>query len=134
MIYQLLTHFKIENNNKRLLQILRKTNAELIVTANSSSILGNAYQGLGQFKTAIQYHQRHLAIAKEVGDKAEEGRGYCNLGNAYCRLGQFKTAIQYHERHLEIAKEVGDKAGEGGSYSNLGNAYRSLGQFKTAIQ
>nr|XP_058951387.1 tetratricopeptide repeat protein 28-like [Pocillopora verrucosa] len=96
--------------------------------------LGNAYCSLGQFKTAIQYHQRHLEIAKEVGDKAGEGRSYGNLGNAYQGLGQFKTAIQYHQRHLEIAKEVGDKAGEGSSYGNLGNDYRSLGQFKTAIQ
>ncbi|CAH3159586.1 unnamed protein product [Pocillopora meandrina] len=124
----------IENNNKHLLQLLRKTNAELIVTANSSSNLGNAYQSLGQFKTAIQYHQRHLEIAKEVGDKTGEGRGYGNLGNAYEGLGQFKTAIQYHQRHLEIAKEVGDKAGEGRGYGNLGHAYKGLGQFKTAIQ
>ncbi|CAH3115852.1 unnamed protein product, partial [Pocillopora meandrina] len=124
----------IENDDQRLLRLLRKTNAKLKVIANSSSNRGNAYQGRGQFKTAIQYHQRHLEIAKEVGDKAGEGNSYGNLGNAYDGLGQFKTAIQYHQRHLEIAKEVGDKAGEGKSYGNLGNAYKGLGQFKTAIQ
>ncbi|XP_066024420.1 tetratricopeptide repeat protein 28-like [Pocillopora verrucosa] len=125
----------IENDNKRLLQLLRKSNAELTAGEGISyGNLGNAYQGLGQFKTAIQYHQRDLEIAKEVGDKAGEGRSYSGLGNAYDSLGQFKTAIQYHQRHLEIAKEVGDKAGEGGSYCNLGNAYQGLGQFKTAIQ
>ena len=75
--------------------------------------LGCAYDGLGQFKTAIKYHQRDLEIAKEVGDKAEEGRSYGNLGNAYRGLGQFKTAIEYQQRSLEIAKEVGDKAEEG---------------------
>ncbi|XP_066024894.1 tetratricopeptide repeat protein 28-like [Pocillopora verrucosa] len=123
----------IENDNKRLLQLLRKSNAELTAREGISyGNLGNAYQG--QFKTAIQYHQRDLEIAKEVGDKAGEGRSYSGLGNAYQGLGQFKTAIQYHQRHLEIAKEVGDKAGEGISYGNLGNAYRGLGQFKTAIQ
>ena len=83
MTYRPLTRFKIENDNKRLLQLLRKTNAELIVIANSSSNLGNAYQGLGKFKTAIKYHHRQLAIAKEVGDEAGEGRSYGNLGNAY---------------------------------------------------
>ncbi|XP_066026205.1 tetratricopeptide repeat protein 28-like [Pocillopora verrucosa] len=135
----------IENDNKRLLQLLRTTNAELILIANSSSYLGNAYQELGKFKTVIKYHQRQLEIAKLVEDKTEEGRNYCNLGNTYQSLGQFKTAIQYHQRHLEvakeyhqrhqeIAKEVGDKAGEGISYGNLSNAYNSLGQFKTAIQ
>nr|XP_058969439.1 tetratricopeptide repeat protein 28-like [Pocillopora verrucosa] len=96
--------------------------------------LGNAYQGLGEFKTAIKYHQRDLEIAKEVGDKAGEGASYGNLGNAYDSLGEFKTAIKYHQRDLEIAKEVGDKAGEGKSYGNLGNAYQGLGEFKTAIK
>ena len=134
MIYLSLTRFKIENNNERLLQLLRKSNAELKVKAHNYASLGCAYCRVGQFHTAIKYHQQDLEIAEAVGDKAGEGRSYCNLGNAYQGLGQFKTAIQYHQRHLEIAKEVGDKAGEGGSYNGLGNAYRSLGQFKTAIQ
>ena len=98
------------------------------------SHLGKAYGDIGQFKTAIKYHQRGLEIAKEVGDKARERTSYGNLGCAYYSLGQFKTAIEYHQRHLEIAKEVGHKAGEGTSYGNLGCAYDSLGQFKTAIE
>ena len=101
---------------------------------NSYFNLGNAYHNLGDFEKAIQYHKRHLEIAKEVGDKAGEGNSYCNLGNAYDSLADFKRAIQYHERHLKIAREVGDKAGEGISYSNLGNAYHSLGNFERAIQ
>ena len=75
----------------------------------------------------------HLTIAKEVGDRAGEGRAYCNLGNAYDSLGDFKQAIDYYMLHLTIAKEVGDRAGEGGAYCNLGIAYRSLGDFKQAI-
>ena len=74
--------------------------------------LGIAYDSLGEFKTAITYHQHHLQIAKDVGDKAGEGRSYGHLGCAYQGLGEFKTAIKYHQRHLEIAKEVGDKTGE----------------------
>ena len=120
-----MTRFKIENNHELLLQLIRKSNAELKVKANTYASLGCAYCHVGQFHTAIKYHQQDLKIAKEVGDKAGEGRSYGNLGNAYQGLGQFKTAIQYHQRHLEIAKEVGDKAGEGRSYGNLGNAYHS---------
>ena len=80
--------------------------------------------GLGDFKQAIEYHMLHLTIAKEVGDRAGEGRAYGNLGNAYQGLGDFKQAIEYHMLHLTIAKEVGDRAGEGRAYGNLGNAYR----------
>ena len=36
--------------------------------------LGDAYQMLGDFHKAISYHERHLQIAKEVGDKAGKGQ------------------------------------------------------------
>ena len=95
--------------------------------------LGNAHHSLGDFKTAIDYHERHLKIAKELGDKSGEGGAYGNLGNAHESLGNFKTAIDYHERLLKIAKELGAKSGEGSAYGSLGNAHHSLGDFKTAI-
>ena len=146
MNYLFLTRFKIEKDNKPLLHILNKSQtlieSQEHITGNAKvdrekteegircSLLGIAHHNLGQFKTAtinVDYHQRHLEIAKEVGDKTGEGRSYANLGCAHHNLGQFKTAIDYHQRHLEIAKEVGDKAGEGRSYGNLGCAYRCLG-------
>ena len=37
-------------------------------------ILGRAYDSLRDFSKAIEYHTQHLAIAKEVGDRAGEGR------------------------------------------------------------
>ena len=82
----------------------------------------------------IEYYKNHLAIAKEAGDRASEGRAYGNLGNAYESLGQFKEAIEYHKKSLSVAKEVGDRAGEGRAYRNLGDVYDSLGQFKEAFE
>ena len=76
---------------------------------------------------------KDLSIWKELGNKAQEGRAYCNLGHAYFSLGDFKQAIDYHVKHLSISKELGDKAGEGLAYSNLGNAYDNLGDFEQAI-
>ena len=35
--------------------------------------LGNTYQSQGDFSKAIDHHAQHLAIAKEVGDRAGEG-------------------------------------------------------------
>ena len=36
--------------------------------------LGLAYYSLGDFRKAIQYHERDLKISKEVGDRAGEER------------------------------------------------------------
>ncbi|CAH3170218.1 unnamed protein product [Porites lobata] len=96
--------------------------------------LGLAYYSLGDFRKAIQYHERDLKISKEVGDRAGEGKAHGNLGNAFRNIGDFQKAIEYHERHLKISKEVGDRAGEGKAYCNLGNAYDSLGDFQKAIE
>ena len=88
----------------------------------------------GDFSKAIEYHGQHLAIAKEVGDRAGEGRAYGNLGIAYRSQGDFSQAITYHAQHQAIAKEVGDRAGEGKAYGNLGNAYQSQGDYAKAIE
>ena len=85
-------------------------------------------------KRTIDAFQQKLTIAKELGDRAGEGRAYGNLGIIYRKLGDFKQAITYHNQDLSIAKELGDKAGEGRAYGNLGNAYHSLGDFKQAIK
>ena len=94
----------------------------------------NVYKCLGDFQKAIEYHERHLNISKQVGDRAGEGHAYGNLGNGFYSLGDFQKAIEYHERHLKISKEVGGKAEEGKAYGNLGNAYQSLGDFQKAIE
>ena len=88
---------------------------------------------MGDLKTAIDYYEHHLKIAKELGNRSGEGKAYGNLGNAHHGLGDFKTAIDYFERHLKIAKELGDRSGEGSAYGDLGIVHRSLGDFKTAI-
>ena len=80
-----------------------------------------------------QCHAQHLAIAKEVGDRAGEGWAYANLGNAHGSQGDYAKAIEYHTQNLAIAKKVGDRAGEGTTYGNLGSAYLSQGDFSKAI-
>ena len=96
--------------------------------------LGIAYDSLGDYQRAIEYHEKRLKFAKEIGDRAGEGAAYGNLGNAYNSLSEYQKAIEYHEKFLKIAKETGNMAGEGTAYGNLGNAYISLGDYQKAIK
>jgi tetratricopeptide (TPR) repeat protein len=97
-------------------------------------ILGTAYWSLGKFSKAVEYHEQHLTMAKEVGDRVGVGRAYGSLGGVYGSLGDYAKAIAYHTQDLAIAKEVGDRAGEGRAYGNLGNAYVSQGDYAKAIE
>ena len=103
------------------------------INGNIGDPFVNCYN-LGDFRKAIEYLERHLKITKEVGDRAGEGKAYCNLGIAYYSLGDFQEAIEYYKGNLKISKEVGNKAEKGKAYCNLGIAYYSLGDFQKAIE
>ena len=85
-----LTSFEIDKNSKGLLRHLEiaKELRNQAGGGRSYGNLGNAYHGLGQLKTTIEYHQRHLEVTKEVGDKIGAGISHGNLGNAYQSLGK----------------------------------------------
>ncbi|XP_016097897.1 G-protein-signaling modulator 2-like isoform X2 [Sinocyclocheilus grahami] len=85
-------------------------------------------------KKATEYYEANLAIVKELGDRAAQGRTYGNLGNSHYLLGNFQDAVLAHEQRLLIAKEFGDRAAERRAYCNLGNAYIFLGQFEVAAE
>ena len=97
------------------------------------STLGRAYLSLGDYAKAIEYHTQHLAIAKEVGDRAGKGRAYANLGCTYGSQENYAKAIDYHTQYLAIAKEVGDRAGEGKAYKNLGTCHMHLNEYVNAV-
>ena len=52
--------------------------------------LGNDYQILGDFERAIEYHECHRKIAKEVGDKAGVAVALFCLGSVFENRG-FKS-------------------------------------------
>ena len=95
--------------------------------------LGYAFESQGDFSKGIEYHGQHMAIAKEVGDRAGEGAAYANLGSTYTSSGGVSQAITYHTQDLAIAKQVGDQAGDGSAYRNLGTCHMHLNEFVKAV-
>jgi len=96
--------------------------------------LGNAYDRLGKYEKAIDYHEQSLEIKRETGNRLGEGLSYGNLGLTYDRLGDYDKAIKYHNQALNIAREIGDRYGESVSLGNLGFTYHSLGEPLKAIE
>jgi CHAT domain-containing protein/tetratricopeptide (TPR) repeat protein len=96
--------------------------------------LGLAYNFLGQYQKAIEFHQQSLEISRQIGDRQGEAASLNNLGTAYQSLGQFHRAIEFHQQSLEISRKIGNSQGEAISLGNLGNAYDSLGQYQKALE
>ena len=52
------------------------------------------------------YHGKHLAITKEVGDRAGEGRAYGNLGTGHMHLNECVKAVAYFEAQHVMATSL----------------------------
>ena len=68
--------------------------------------LGEESHAKGQFRKAIGYYEKALAINREaLGERHPNIAGsYNNLGLAWKNLGQYKKAIGYYEKALAIIR------------------------------
>ncbi len=95
--------------------------------------LGIAYNSLGNFRRALEYHEQALAFVPETGDAILEGNRLGSIGNTYLSLGNYPKAIEYFEKSLEIQTYYVDVEGVGKTLGNLGNVYFTLGNYPSAI-
>lgn len=85
--------------------------------------IGDCHYNLGNFKSALRFHEQYLEAAKKAGNKADEGRAQGSLGMDYRSLGNLTKAKECYEQQLRIAEELEDKAEEGRASLSLGSTY-----------
>ena len=64
------------------------------------SIMRN--QSLGVYQKPIEYYEKDLKIAKEIGDRAGEVRAYGHLGNAYQSGVSIKKALSIMKNNCKL--------------------------------
>ncbi|CAH3181885.1 unnamed protein product [Porites lobata] len=94
---------------------------------------GIVHLQLGHFCQAKEYHEKSLAIKKQIHGEhhGDIAKSYNSLGNVYRTLGQYNQAKEYYEKSLAIRKEIyGEHHGDvATNYNNLGTVYSDLGQY-----
>ncbi|CAH1272754.1 TTC28 [Branchiostoma lanceolatum] len=92
-------------------------------------------------RTSIQYYEQHLALARQLGDRRQEGLAYNRFGQAHFDMGEYKVALEWFQKSLNMMQEIGDKKEAVTAHIAVANAYRSLGNidhakshFDTALQ
>jgi len=61
---------------------------------------------LGDNKRAIEFFERALTIAREIGEPRRESADLINLGSAFIDKGDSKRAIEILEQALTIVREM----------------------------
>ena len=81
----------------------------------------------------MDFHEKALAINREIGDRKGKGATLSNIGNVYSNLGQYRKALDFYEKALAINRELGNRNGEGRDLGNIGNVYWYFGQYCKAL-
>ena len=99
------------------------------VKAEAYGVMGCAYTGQGQYKTARDMHQDEMRV---VGSNDESGRARAegNIGLAHMGAGDYKDTIAFFRRQMESMQ---DKREEGRLNENFGNYYAAIGECSKAI-
>jgi tetratricopeptide (TPR) repeat protein len=111
-------------------QILKN---ELTTQAHLGNI-GLAYMELGEVQKAIEYFERALRLAEQIGETLHQGIWAGNLGNAHASLGQHEKAVEYHQKHLSVALEQNNLRNQGHAHANLGVSYAAMSRQDQALQ
>ncbi len=110
---------KTANNNKALLRIY--------------NTWAQAFEHLGQIRNAASYYEKQLNLAREVGDKLQEGYALGNIGVVIKNSGNPKLALDYYEEAMIIFDKVGGTKDLAATIGDMGVAYKNLGQLEKAM-
>ena len=83
---------------------------------------------------ALEYYQRSLKIAEEIGDKTGMASTIGNIGIIFYYQGDYPKALEYYQRSLKITEEIGDKTGMANAILNIGNIYKDQGDYPKALE
>lgn len=95
--------------------------------------LAAAHQSLGEHQTALSYHQRSLALAREHNDRAGEGISLGNLGQYWLQLGRPVKAMEQLKPALGIARETKDQYATQSRLLGLGLCAKEIGATEQAL-
>lgn len=81
----------------------------------------------------LQWHQRALDIAEQIGCVRSQGRAYGNLGLTYEALGKHERAVVFQEQHLSVAAQTNDLLAKTLAYGSLGRIHHALQNYAQAV-
>lgn len=124
---------ELENAENAYMAVLKRSESNKNAQAVAYGNLGIVYRIRGDLGWALGYHEKALALNREVGSMEGMASDYGNLGIVYRIRGDLDRAIEYHEKSLTIERELGRKEGMANQYGNLGSVYQTRGDLDRAV-
>jgi tetratricopeptide (TPR) repeat protein len=105
-------------------------------TPEHINILGNLgymYDVLDQKLIALDYYEKALKIAREIGQKDEIAANLANIAQIKTIQGYYNEALVYMEEAIAIDKEIGDESIIATDLNTIGRVYESWKMYDKAV-
>jgi adenylate cyclase len=104
-----------------------------------ASAVGYNLQGiantiLGNYSSALSYHQKELEINEKLGNKKAILKSLNSIGILYQEQGNYIHALESFEKSLKMSEEFGDDQDVAASFNNMGNIYGTIGNFPLSLE
>lgn len=87
-----------------------------------------------KWHSICRYYDQDLSLAKDLQDKMNMGRAYCNLGLAHLALGNLDTALECQKYFLAIAHMTQHLQGKFRALGNIGDVLIKMGDVEEAVK
>lgn len=121
---------------------IARTAADQPCEIASLNHLSRIYVAQKNYTTAIDYSQRALILARQVGDRLGEANALTNVGYSEVLSARelermdsdsYDMAVHYLQQGLQLAEKLGDQQSQSLCYNSLGIAHVILNQSQEAI-
>lgn len=111
---------------------LSKKTKRLADVAQSESDLGNVYNRMANYDSALSHYFSGLKIRQSLGQPEKVAGIYTNIATVYMRQDKFREALDINFKTLKIFEEKKDTAKQANVLGNIGNIYYELEQYNSA--
>ena len=118
---------KARVNYDKLLALDPK-NSDVLLRLGWVEIKGNNLRG------SLDYLNRALTIAVQLGNEEEKALSLDAIGSAYQHMGKLDEALRNYEQALDLKRRLGDKAGTAETLNRIAEAHQYAGRLQQALK
>lgn len=95
------------------------------------NLLGRTLYRMGDLDNALYYHNKHLALSRELGEREGEAVALNNIAMIYKDKGDYDKALEYFQQALKLSEDDEQRAT---AYNNIAIIYSDKGDYNKAIE
>ncbi len=108
--------------------------ASRTLTGRRMNNLGQVYGDQGNYPQSLEFRQKALAIALEIGNLGDQATASNNIATIYMSQGEYTKAIDFVKQALKIALEQKHPSDEITYRANLGMIYGNWGRYSESLE